>query len=141
MRDTLQITRVKISHPNGTIGSEIETSSNQYIQNLKIQIHDEKHEMNIGNAYSRNEHFTGTLNNFVIDFTGKNASDVSYAKTKYEQSESYSNELQNNRDSVSETEETMNMLTFNKAFQAAAKMMTTMDELLDVVINQIGALG
>jgi len=143
MRDPSQITRVTISHPNG-LENKIESSSNQYIQDLKTHIFDEKHEMDIGNAYARNEKFTGTLNDFVIDFTGKNASDVTYAKTKYEQSESYSNELQNNRDSVtnvSETEETMNMLTFNKAFQAAAKMMTTMDELLDVVINQIGALG
>ncbi|MFT3951781.1 MAG: flagellar basal body rod C-terminal domain-containing protein [Oscillospiraceae bacterium] len=38
---------------------------------------------------------------------------------------------------VSETEETANMLMYNKAFQAAARMMTTMDDMLDVIINQM----
>ena len=38
---------------------------------------------------------------------------------------------------VSETEETTNMLTYNRAFQAASRMMTVMDDLLDVIINQM----
>ena len=38
---------------------------------------------------------------------------------------------------VSESEETVNMMTYNRAFQAAARMMTVMDGLLDVVINQM----
>lgn len=138
------ITKNIVQHRNNTVsnvtlGQLEETGDNQYIQELIAKIQDQEYTFN-----SVNEEFTGTLQEFVINYSSKLAYDVSSSNTKFEQCEKYSNELQNNRDSVtnvSETEETMNMLTFNKAFQAAAKMMTTMDEMLDVVINQIGALG
>lgn len=117
----------------------IKNNDTQYLMNLKAKLGDQSYTLNNGH-----ETFNGKLYDFVIDFSVKLGSDAKYAKSNFEQCELYSNELQNNRDSVSnvsESEETMNMLTFNKAFQAAAKMMTTMDELLDVIINQIGALG
>ena len=40
---------------------------------------------------------------------------------------------------VSMDEETSNMLIFNHAFDAASKVITTMDELLDVIINHLQA--
>lgn len=90
------------------------------------------------------ETFEGTFTEFIANYTAEIGSDVHYAQSKYEACEKYSNELQDARENitgVSESEETVSMLTYNRAFQAAAKMMTTMDELLDVIINQIGALG
>lgn len=90
------------------------------------------------------ETFKGTFQEFITDYAGKLGNDVYYAKSRAESTEKYSNQLASDRDNVtgvSETEETINMLTYNKAFQAAAKMMTTMDELLDIIVNQIGALG
>ncbi len=90
------------------------------------------------------ETFIGTFQGYVAECTGKIASDVYYANYRYEACEQYSNEMLESRESivgVSETEETVSMLTYNRAFQAAAKMMTTMDEMLDVIINQVGALG
>ena len=49
------------------------------------------------------------------------------------------NEIQDNRDSVagvSEHEETVSMMTYQRSYQAAARMMTVMDGLLDVIINK-----
>ncbi|GAB6086281.1 flagellar hook-associated protein FlgK [Alkaliphilus crotonatoxidans] len=43
--------------------------------------------------------------------------------------------------SVSMDEELSNMVKFQHAYNAAARMMTTMDEMLDVVINRIGIVG
>ncbi|MCL2071489.1 MAG: hypothetical protein FWH07_04545 [Oscillospiraceae bacterium] len=52
--------------------------------------------------------------------------------------------LLDNRDSisaVSETEEGVNMLTYQKWFNASARLMTTMDEALDTIINRMGRVG
>ncbi|MBP1564513.1 MAG: flagellar hook-associated protein FlgK [Oscillospiraceae bacterium] len=90
------------------------------------------------------ETFTGTFQEYISECAGKIGSDVYYANYRYEACEQYSNEMLDSRDNVtgvSESEETVSMLTYNRAFQAAAKMMTTMDEMLDVIINQVGALG
>ena len=39
---------------------------------------------------------------------------------------------------VSRDEETANLVTFQKSYEAAARVMNVMDELLDVIINQMG---
>ena len=57
--------------------------------------------------------------------------DVNYNAERLESSLNITNEIINTRDSVSgvsETEETVNMLTYSRAFQAASRMMTTMDD-------------
>lgn len=115
------------------------SSDNKYLLDLIGKLSTDQHTF-INGA----EKFSGTFQNFITEYAGKIGTDVKFTKSKYEACEQYSDELINNRENitgVSETEETINMLTYNRAFQAAAKMMTTMDELLDVVINQIGALG
>jgi flagellar hook-associated protein 1 FlgK len=140
----------KVTAANITISDELlsdpsyvlpdkNSSDNSYFLDMISKLTDEKHVM-----YNGVERYEGTLQDFISDYAGKIGSDVSYTKSKYEACEKYSNELQDNRENitgVSESEETVAMLTHNRAFQAAAKMMTTMDELLDVIINQIGALG
>lgn len=42
---------------------------------------------------------------------------------------------------VSVNEETVNMIKYEKSFQAAARVMTAMDEALDVIINKMGIVG
>ena len=67
-------------------------------------------------------------------------SDISYINENYEAAVTVGNNISEMRDSVtgvSETEETANMLMYNRAFQAASRMMTVMDDLLDVIINQM----
>jgi flagellar hook-associated protein 1 FlgK len=89
---------------------------------------------------SASDKFTGTFQQFVADYTGILGSDNSYAAGRYKASMTMVNEIQNNRDSVSgvsESEETVNMMTYNRSFQAAARMMTVMDDLLDVIINRM----
>lgn len=88
---------------------------------------------------SASDTFKGTFQEFVADYTGTLGSDNSYVKGRYKTSQSMLNEIQDNRDSVSgvsESEETVNMMTYNRSFQAAARMMDMMDSLLDVIINR-----
>ena len=115
------------------------SSDNSYFLSMLGKLMNDKHTITNGV-----EKYEGTLQSFISNYSGKIGADVHFAQSKYESCEKYSDELQNNRENitgVSESEETVSMLTHNRAFQAAAKMMTTMDELLDVIINQIGALG
>jgi flagellar hook-associated protein 1 FlgK len=82
--------------------------------------------------------FTGTFSDFVNDYVGTLGSDVNYSSNRAEAVSNIATEILNSRDEisgVSESEETVNMMTFNRAFQAAARMMTVMDDLLDVLIN------
>lgn len=84
--------------------------------------------------------FTGTFSDFVNDYVGTLGSDVNYTGNRAAAVSNIADEILNSRDSVSgvsESEETVNMLTYNRAYQAAARMMTVMDDLLDVLINQM----
>lgn len=53
-------------------------------------------------------------------------------------------QLENNRQSVSGVsldEEMVNMVRFQHAYSAAARLISTMDELLDIIINKMGLVG
>jgi flagellar hook-associated protein 1 FlgK len=87
---------------------------------------------------------TATLNEFYNDqitglaVTTKNATDNTYqhglvAKALSDQRESVAG--------VSLDEEAANMAKTQKAYQAAARMLTAFDELLDLVINRMGLVG
>ncbi|MGN0605721.1 MAG: flagellar hook-associated protein FlgK [Oscillospiraceae bacterium] len=87
-----------------------------------------------------NNDFSGTFSDYVNSYVGTLASDVRLSENKFKAAENIANEVLNSRDSVSgvsESEETVNMLTYNRAYQAAARMMTVMDDLLDVLINRM----
>ena len=42
---------------------------------------------------------------------------------------------------VSQDEEMSNMIKFQHAYNAAARMITTVDEMIDVIINRMGRVG
>ena len=91
-------------------------------------------------AYS--ETFTGNFENYVINLTGKIGTDVSSATNSYTATNSVANDFLTQRESnsgVQRDEETANMLEYQKAYQASARMMTIMDDLLDTLINDLGA--
>ena len=54
------------------------------------------------------------------------------------------NQTANSRDGISGVqldEEGMNLLHYNKSYSAAARLMTTLDEMLDKLINGTGVVG
>ena len=42
---------------------------------------------------------------------------------------------------VDSDEEAMNLMKFQKSYNAAARFMTTLDEMLDVIVNRLGIVG
>jgi flagellar hook-associated protein 1 FlgK len=42
---------------------------------------------------------------------------------------------------VSEDEETVNLMKYTKSYSAAARFMTTLDEMVDIIVNRMGLVG
>lgn len=134
-----------VSARNITITDELANDSS-YLLNADKST-DNKYLLELVNKLTKDEQtfvsasdkFTGTFQEFVADYTGTLGSDNTYSEGRYKASQTMLNEIQDNRDSVagvSEHEETVSMMTYQRSYQAAARMMTVMDGLLDVIINK-----
>ena len=89
-----------------------------------------------GNTATLNEYYNAQVTGLAV--LTKRAADNSY------QHELVVHALGNQRESVagvSLDEEAANMAKAQKAYQAAARVLTAYDELLNVVINQMGLVG
>lgn len=70
--------------------------------------------------------------------------DVASATATQTNASSLLNAINNQRESVSGVsldEEMTNLLTFQRGYQASARMMTTVDSMLDTLINHTGSVG
>jgi len=91
----------------------------------------------------------------VLDFNGcafgilqfisnRLAQGIEYTSHEFDVAMATVNTLLDNRDAVSgvcETEEGIHMLKYQRWFNASARLMTTMDEALDTIINRMGRVG
>lgn len=114
-------------------------SVTKYAQQLCTNLTDAAHTFQ-GNG----ETFTGSFTDFEIDFVAKLGSDLSYQSGREDATTAISNALLDSRDSISgvnQDEETADMLKYQKSYQAAARVMTALDDMLDVVINKMGRVG
>lgn len=94
--------------------------------------------------FTFNGEFTGTFSEFVTYITTALGSDMTLNGSRLEASVTTAESVDESRTSVSGVslnEEGIEMMTYNKAYQALARMMTTMDEQLDVLINKTGLVG
>lgn len=69
---------------------------------------------------------------------------TSYASNMVNNQEFLLNNIENHRQSISGVsldEEMANMVKYEKAYQASARMITAMDEMLDIIINKLGIVG
>jgi flagellar hook-associated protein 1 len=77
-------------------------------------------------------------------FVAKVGSDVSEAQRLQANAQVLTDSAQDRRESVSGVsmdEEMSNLVTFQRAYQASSRAMSTMDEMLDVLINRTGKVG
>lgn len=88
--------------------------------------------------------FTGNFGGFLLSVMSDIAIDVDYTADMSESTEMVLNAISNERSSemgVSLNEETANLIKYQKAFAASARVMTALDEALDVVVNRMGLVG
>jgi flagellar hook-associated protein 1 len=77
-------------------------------------------------------------------FVTKIGSDANEANTQQANAQALTDSIDNRRQSISGVsmdEEMTNLVKFQRAYQASARAMTTMDDMLDVLINRTGKVG
>lgn len=90
------------------------------------------------------EVYNGTFGDYIVDYASTLAEDYTFYNGRHIASATILDDLQDRRDGVSGVvldEETANMMMYNKSLQAASRLMTTLDEALDVLINRTGLVG
>ncbi len=88
--------------------------------------------------------FTGSFGGYILSVVGDAAIDVGRSKDISETSDMVFRSVDNQREStmgVSLNEETANLIKYQKAFAASARVMTALDEALDTIINRMGTVG
>jgi flagellar hook-associated protein 1 FlgK len=86
----------------------------------------------------------GTTDNLYSTFVARIGSMVQDAQRQKASAQTLVDSVQSRREStsgVSMDEEMTNMIKFQRAYQAAARAMSTMDDMLDTVINRTGRVG
>lgn len=116
-----------------------ETGEAKYAQRIAILLTESSYTFE-----TNNQKFTGSFKDYVVDMSGKLGSDVAFNDGRQESYGMIADDFQTKRDAVSGVngdEETADMLKYQKSYEAAARLMTTLDDLLDIVINRMGRVG
>ena len=88
--------------------------------------------------------FTGTFRDMFLNIEGVLANDINSTTVLVENYAATHNEVYVDRDSISGVDlndEATSMMQYQKAYTAACRMMTTLDQALDKLINGTGVVG
>lgn len=88
--------------------------------------------------------YEGTMYDYLLFISNRIGQHIDYYESQYDSAYATSNALLDSRDAVSgvsETEEGINMMTYQNWYNASSRMMTAMDEALDRLINNTGRVG
>jgi len=89
-------------------------------------------------------YFDGSFESFTVSLMSDLAIDISYTKDVTESSDTVLTAVSNQREAVmgvSINEETANLMKYQRAFEASSRVITAMDEALDILINRMGLVG
>jgi flagellar hook-associated protein 1 FlgK len=89
-------------------------------------------------AGDANPMFTGTFQEMLTNMSAILGNDIRSTNVLLDNYNAAATELNTNRDSVSGVDlndEAMNLMTYQKSYSAACRLMTTLDEVLDKLIN------
>ena len=141
----------KVTAANIAISAEWAADSSYFIFNKNENVEDYAQQLSTKLSGSEkttftfggnNEKFEGNFENYVTTLVSKIGTDVNAATNSYTATKAVADSFLTQRESnsgVQRDEETANMLMYQKAYQASARMMTVMDNLLDMLINDLAA--
>lgn len=92
----------------------------------------------------RAREFTGTIYDYYNFITNRIAESISYYGEQLTLNTNNLNTIGDNRQSimgVSETEEGVDLMVYQKWFNASSRMMTSLDEMIDKLVNSTGIVG
>ena len=113
--------------------------TNVYAQNLMYALTEKDYSFR-----SYGESFSGTFEEYYVDMVSTLGGEIGFQNGRQESTGKVADDFLDRRDQisgVSRDEETANMLQYQKSYEAAARLMTTLDEILDVLINRMGRVG
>ena len=90
------------------------------------------------------EEFRGTFLDYIKGYASTLAEDVSFVENRHTATSTIVNSLEDSRDSVAGVvvdEEVANVMLYQKSLSAVSRVMTAMDEALDVIVNKMGLVG
>ncbi|ANE46708.1 flagellar hook protein FlgK [Paenibacillus swuensis] len=122
-------------------GGEIVVNGNNTLALLMTQLKDTKFSFS-GN--SGGPGITGTIDDFFRAVVGKLGVETKEANRQVDNQMAILDQVDSRKQSVSGVsldEEMSNLVKFQHAYSAAARVMTTFDEMLDKVINGMGIVG
>ena len=111
----------------------------KYAQQIATALTSDSHKF-----VSHGEVFTGTFEDYVSDYVVNLGAQIKYQEGRFESTAMVADDFLDRRDEisgVSRDEETANMLIFQKSYNAAARLMTTLDDMVDIIINRMGRVG
>ena len=123
------------------VGGEIGSTANENIMDM-IKALEESRKFEGG--ANGTEFFNGSFYDCFANIGSTLAIDLKSTETLLSNHISILNQTANSRDSVSGVqldEEGMNLMHYNQSYTAAARLMTTLDEALDTLINKTGIVG
>ncbi len=88
--------------------------------------------------------YEGTIYDYLLFINNRLGQDIDYHEAQYDSAYDTTNAILDSRDAisgVSSDEEGINMLTYQNWYSASSRMMTTLDEALDKLINSTGRVG
>lgn len=116
------------------------TTTNKYAMNLQGVLFTQKNTFN-----TPGETYVGTFEEYVKDYSLSSlGAETSYLEDRYKSHELMRSQIDSSRDevsAVSQNEEQTNLMMFSKCFQAASRLMNTLDEALNIIINNMGLVG
>lgn len=131
----------KITASNNYVVTDKETGStaNENILNM-VKLLENKISFEVGGK----QFYSGSFHDCFANLEATLGIDYKSESTMLANQISVLNQTSNSRDGVSGVqldEEGMNLLHYNQSYTAAARLMTTLDEALDVLINRTGVVG
>lgn len=137
-----------ITNSNNKVNGEIGSSANENIVNMINMLSKEYSFTSVatdGPAEGMDVQFyRGSFYSCFANIESTLGIDISSATTMLDNQITVLNQTANSRDGVSGVqldEEGMNLLHYNQSYSAAARLMTTLDEMLDKLINGTGVVG
>lgn len=137
-----------ITNSNNTVNNTVGSTANENIINMINMLSKEysfTSEATAGAAAgSQVRFYTGSFYNCFANIEVTLGIDISSASTMLNNQITVLNQTANSRDAISGVqldEEGMNLLHYNQSYSAAARLMTTLDEMLDKLINGTGVVG
>lgn len=128
-----------ITLSNKVIGGEVGSTADENVVNM-IKMLDKSFEFEVNNV----KFYTGSFHDCFANIENTLGLDAKSGNTLLTNQISVLNQTSNSRDGVSGVqldEEGMNLLHYNQSYNAAARLMTTLDEALDKLINGTGIVG